>query len=235
MKHPIIQEIENRLKDSQKMNYHEVMYKIIEFESINKKPRILLHACCAVCASLALELLGEIVELTIYFYNPNIHPKIEYIRRMNALTNLVENYNNEYKLNIKCIVGEYDPINFFKITKGLEFEKEGHERCKLCYEFRFDNVAKYAKDNNYDMFSSAITISPLKNSEVINEVGFKSAKKNNIMYLPTDFKKQQGNLKAKKICDKFNVYRQNYCGCIYGARDQNIQIRNIIKEARLNK
>lgn len=229
-KHPLIIEAEKRLHENQKLNYHELMFEIIKLES--GKPKVLMHACCAVCASLALELLSDIVDLTIIFYNPNIHPLSEYQRREIAIANLISDYNLKFNKNIKYISGSYNPQTFYQATKDMKFIPEGKERCNICYKIRFDYVAEYAKKNDFDYFASAITISPKKNSHTINQVGFTTALKYNIPYLPTDFKKNQGNLLAKEICLAFDVYRQNYCGCIYGARDQDIDLISINNDAK---
>ncbi len=228
--HPLIEEAKAKLAENQKLNYHELMFSIIEDHE--GKPKVLIHACCAVCASLALELLSDIVDLTIIFYNPNIHPKSEYERREIAISNLIEDYNKTNEKNINYICGPYNPQTFYENTKDMKFIPEGGERCTKCYQIRFDYVADYAKKNNFDYFGSAITISPKKNSHVINEVGFIASNKYKVRYLPTDFKKNQGNLQAKEICLAFNVYRQNYCGCIYGARDQKIDLSCVNENAQ---
>ncbi len=229
-KHQLIAELENKLCENQKLNYHEIMFKILGSE--DKKTKVLMHACCAVCASLALEILGDLVDLTIIFYNPNIHPLLEYQRREIAINNLVMDFNKKNNTNIKYIAGPYNPQDFYQKTKEMKFIPEGMQRCSVCYELRFDFVAHYGYVNNFDYFASAITISPKKNSHTINEVGFKSAEKYKIRYLPTDFKKEQGNLRAKEICTAFDVYRQNYCGCIYAAKDQGIDLKNVVKDAK---
>ncbi len=230
-KHPIILELEAKLHENQKLNYHEVMFKILDTES--KKTKVLMHACCAVCASLALKILGDMVDLTIIFYNPNIHPHAEYMRREIAIDNLIYDYNQVHGTAIKYISGPYNPQTFYQQTKEMKYIPEGGARCQVCYQMRFDYVAEYAKANNFDYFASAITISPKKNSQVINNAGFTASEKYQVRYLPTDFKKNQGNMHAKEICEAFGVYRQNYCGCIYGARDQEIDLKNVVDDAKL--
>ena len=199
------------------LNYQLLLDK--ELESIiksNKVPTLLLHACCAPCSSYVLEYLSKYFKVTILYYNPNITDKNEYFKRLNEIQNFIKKINYTNSVDIMDV--EYNPDEYFNIVKGLEKDKEGGIRCYKCYEMRMDKTALIAKLNNYDYFTTTLSISPYKNSKWINEIGEHLQDKYNIKYLYADFKKRNGYKKSIELSKEYNLYRQNYCGCIYSKR-----------------
>lgn len=184
-----------------------------------KVPTILLHSCCAPCSSHVITFLKEYFDITIIYYNPNIYPYEEYKKRKEEQIRLLNEIKSKNKLNI--IDCDYDNNIYEKTIKGLEKEKEGGSRCYKCFWLRLDKTAQIAKENNYDYFSTTLTISPYKNSTVINEIGKKLETIYNITWLYSDYKKKDGYKKSIQLSKEYNLYRQNYCGCIYSKRIDN--------------
>lgn len=179
----------------------------------NKK--ILLHICCGICGLHVIEKLKEnFNELVLYFYNPNIHPKEEYERRLSVVRKIAEIGN--YKL----IEGEYNFKEWFIKIKGFENEPEGGVRCFICYKIRLENSAKIAKENGCEWLATTLTISPHKKASVINPIGIAAAEKFGINFLEKDFKKQDGFKKTTCMAKEHNFYRQNYCGCVWSGIDK---------------
>ncbi len=176
------------------------------------KPKLLLHVCCAPCSSYVLTYLCDYFDITILYYNPNISPIEEYEKRLNEAKRLIKELNKD---NIHIMECDYDNVEFEKIAKGLEDAPEGGIRCRKCYKLRIEKAAKYAKENNFDYFTTTLTISPLKNSQVLNQIGKELEEKYNVKYLYSDFKKKEGYKTSIILSKKYNLYRQNYCGCIY--------------------
>lgn len=173
---------------------------------------MLLHSCCAPCTSGVLWQLEE-YDITLYFYNPNIDTIEEYNLRLSALQDYIKKINNENNGNIKIIAEPYNHLEFSEKIVGLENEKEGGDRCNICFALRLDKTAQFAKDNGYDIFATTLTVSPHKNFETINGIGLKLSNKYNIEYLPSNFKKNNGYLISIQNSKKYGIYRQNYCGC----------------------
>ena len=184
-----------------------------------KVPTILLHSCCAPCSSHVITFLKEYFDITIIYYNPNIYPYEEYKKRKEEQIRLLNEIKSKNKLNI--IDCDYDNNIYEETIKGLEKEKEGGSRCYKCFWLRLDKTAQIAKENNYDYFSTTLTISPYKNSNIINEIGKKLENIYNITWLYSDYKKKDGYKKSIQLSKKYNLYRQNYCGCIYSKRIDN--------------
>jgi len=194
------------------MNYNEEMKEIIK----NKKgDRLLMHSCCAPCSSSVIERLKNDFEITVLFYNPNIEPKEEYIKRKNEQIKLLD------KLNIKYLDTDYLNEEFREKIKGFEKEKEGGKRCTLCYGLRLSKTGKVAKEKNFDYFTTTLTVSPYKNSKTINLIGLNIEKKENIKYLVSDFKKEDGYKKSIELSSIYNLYRQDYCGCHFSKGGRN--------------
>lgn len=181
------------------------------------KPSLLLHVCCAPCSSYVIEYLSEYFNITIYYYNPNISPIQEYNFRLEELARLLKEMK-EAK-NIEVLPCEYDPETFYEIAKGLEKEKEGGERCFKCYRLRLEKTAEAAKEKGFDYFTTTLSISPYKNAEKLNEIGKELSKKYNVPYLFSDFKKKNGYKRSIELSKEYDLYRQDYCGCIYSKRD----------------
>ena len=210
--------------------------KMNEILSEYDNPRLLLHSCCAPCSSYCLLCLREYVNISTFFYNPNITKEEEYYKRRDELLRLIEAYNNtDYRLpkdyrqvNItKSYVNKIDNLDvpfepklFFEKTKGMEHCPERGERCAVCFELRLRETAIQAKEHGYDLFATTLTLSPLKDAALINEIGERIGQEVDITYLPTDFKKKNGYKMSIELSKEYNLYRQNYCGCIYSERDR---------------
>lgn len=197
-----------------KINYQLELDKIInKIEGENTTKSVLLHSCCAPCSSYVLSYLNKYFNITVFYYNPNITNKEEYLKRKQEQIRLISELPAINKINI--LDADYNPGKFFEISKGLEDCREGGERCFKCYELRLEATAKAAKENNFDYFCTTLTISPLKNAQKINEIGHMLGDEYRIPFLPSDFKKKEGFKKSIELSSQYNLYRQNYCGCIY--------------------
>lgn len=195
-----------------KVNYQIELDKIIN--SLDEKPpRLFLHSCCAPCSSYTLEYLGSYFDITVYYFNPNISPKEEFDKRFLEQKRLIENLPS--KNPIKLVQGEYDYNDFLEIAKGYEDIPEGGERCFRCYQMRLESTAKIAKEQGFDYFCTTLSISPLKNSQKINQIGLEVAEKYGISWLPSDFKKREGYKRSIELSKEYNLYRQNFCGCVF--------------------
>lgn len=197
-----------------KINYQKILDGELErIKNSGVRPSLLLHACCAPCSSYVLEYLCEYFDITVYFYNPNIYPESEYSFRADELSRFVEECHNNSKIRVIC--ENYNDAEFYEAVRGLEKEGEGSVRCKACYELRLERSAVYASDNRFDYFTTTLSISPYKNCEWLNEIGEKCAEKYNIKYLFSDFKKNNGYKRSCELSKKYQLYRQDYCGCVY--------------------
>ena len=198
------------------MNYDNLMEE--QISKLDKTSKLLLHACCAPCSSACLERLGDIFKIDIYYYNPNIDNRDEYNKRLNEVIRFTDSFKTKYKINV--IDGGYDSDTFFKMAKGLEEEPERGKRCYECYKLRLKKTSEYANDNNYDFFATTLTLSPYKNSNWINEIGEELDKSTKSTYLYSDFKKKNGYKRSIELSREYNLYRQDYCGCIYSVRNK---------------
>lgn len=179
------------------------------------KKKLLLHACCGPCSSGALYKISSVYDVTIFYYNPNIYPQEEYLKRLDALKSVIVNFNSETNSDVKLIVGNYDTASYQNYINGLENELEGGKRCTKCFELRLNTTAQFAKENNFDCFTTTLSISPHKNAELLNEIGHMAQTKYNIEYIDENFKKQNGFLDSINNSKRWNIYRQQYCGCKY--------------------
>lgn len=181
---------------------------MVENQRKNSSKKILLHACCAICSAYPISKLQDMgYTVIVYFYNPNIFPEEEYQKRLEAQKTLCQHFNCE------LIIPKYEPETYYNYVKGLENEPEKGLRCDKCFELRLNAAAQYAKNNNIDIFTTSIVISPHKNYEKLTKIGETIAKQYNINYLAENFRKQDGFLKTNTIAKSLNLYRQNYCGC----------------------
>lgn len=197
-----------------KTNYSYLLEKELETIDTNKKnPKLLLHSCCAPCSSYVIEYLSKYFNITILYYNPNISPKEEYEKRKEEQISLINSIKTINNLNI--IDCDYDNNIYEEKIKGLENEPEKGSRCTVCFNLRLEKTAKKAKELNYDYFGTTLTVSPYKNCDLINEIGLKLQDKYNIKFLISDFKKKNGYKRSIELSKKYNLYRQNYCGCKY--------------------
>ena len=203
------------------MNYDKLLEELI---SLNQEkgivPNILLHSCCAPCSSYVIEYLSNYFNITIFYYNPNISPMDEYLKRKKEQIRLIKSIETKYKVNI--IDCDYDNDLYEESVKGLELEPERGSRCTICFRLRLEKTAVRAKDGNYDYFATTLTLSPYKNSKLINEIGFELENQYNIKYLASDFKKRDGYKRSIELSKKYDLYRQDYCGCIYSKRDREL-------------
>lgn len=201
-----------------KINYEILMeQQLKEIEKTGIKPKLLLHSCCAPCSSAILEFLQNYFDITVYFYNPNITFEEEYYKRLNEQ----REYHEKRGYSIKVIGGNYNPKeDFFKQVKGLEDRKEGGERCFKCYTLRMEATAQKAKELGFDYFSTVLSISPLKNAQWINEIGEKLSEKYGIKFLNGDFKKKNRYLRSTEISREYELYRQDYCGCVFSKMER---------------
>ena len=196
------------------VNYSKLLdEKLIELEEKGIVPKLLLHSCCAPCSSYVIEYLSNYFYITVLYYNPNISPYSEYeIRKMEQIR-LINSMKTKYKVDyIDC---EYDNDKYEDIVKGYENEPERGSRCTLCFELRLDKTGKICKEGLYDYFATTLTLSPYKNSNLINEIGFKIQDRYDVKYLASDFKKKNGYKRSIELSHEYNLYRQNYCGCKY--------------------
>ena len=174
-----------------------------EISSFGFKPKLLLHCCCAPCSSAVIERLKEFFDITFFFYNPNIFPATEFNKRKSEFE----------KLGVRVVDVGYSHAELLNSNRGFEQEKEGGERCKVCISTRMEKAFKYAKENNFDVVTTTLSISPHKDADFINQTGEAFQQKYNIKYLHADFKKQNGYLRSIQICHELGIYRQDYCGC----------------------
>lgn len=195
-------------------SYYKLCLK--ELENIKEPKKLLLHSCCAPCSSHVITFLTNYFDITILYYNPNIAPIEEYNKRKEEQIRLIKSINTINKLDI--IDCDYDNDIYESKIKGYEECPERGARCTICYELRMRKTAEIAKNNNYDYFCTTLSVSPYKNANLINQIGEKLAKEFNIKWLYSDFKKADGYKKSIELSKKYNLYRQDYCGCIYSKR-----------------
>lgn len=201
-----------------KQNYDLLMEKEIEkIQKLERKPKLLLHSCCAPCSCAVIEYLLKYFHITIFFYNPNITFEDEYTKRLEEQ----KKYLEERNYPIEVIEGRYSPReDFFEKVKGLEKAKEGGERCFSCYGLRLEETALKAKELEFDYFSTALSISPMKNSQWINELGESLGEKYQVKFLNGDFKKKNRYAQSVNISKEYNLYRQDYCGCVFSKMER---------------
>ena len=198
----------------QKKNYQKELDKKIEqIVSEKKVPRLFLHSCCAPCSSYVIEYLSQYFEITVFYYNPNISMEEEYKKRVAEQQRFIKEFPAKHKVSF--IEGDYDTSVFYNTVKGYEKCKEGGERCFLCYELRLRETARRAVAGEFDYFTTTLTISPLKKSVKLNEIGYNLGMEYGVGYLLSDFKKKEGYKRSIELSKEYDLYRQNYCGCIY--------------------
>lgn len=192
-----------------------------EFAEKGVTPSLLLHSCCAPCSSYVLEYLTQFFSITIYYYNPNISDEEEYFRRIKEQQRLLREL--PVKNPIHFLQGNYEPDRFYQLARGLEQSLEGGERCFRCYELRLEETAKLAKEQGFDFFTTTLSISPHKNASKLNEIGEMLSQKYDTPYLYSDFKKKNGYKRSIELSKEYQLYRQDYCGCIYSKISSELQ------------
>ena len=233
----------NHNKNNQNKNFYQIFEEQLkEIEGWDKKPRLLLHACCCPCSSHCLEILHKYFDITVYFYNPNIDELEEYKKRINELERFVT--EAPFAIGVQIEEGEYEPEVFYEMAKGREHLPERGERCYDCYKLRLEKSARYALEHGYDFFTTTLSISPYKNAEWINEIGAdledemraeinesdpdnKCIDESSVpIYLYSDFKKKNGYKRSIELSKEYNLYRQDYCGCAFSRRDKISSMEN---------
>ncbi len=191
----------------------ELEKKLCEITKSGKTPSLLLHSCCAPCSSYVIEYMSQYFDVTVFYYNPNISDNDEYRKRVGEQKRFIGEFPAANKVSF--IEGDYEPDVYFKNVKGLEKCEEGGERCFVCYKMRLEKTAKLAKELKFDYFTTTLTISPLKKSAKLNEIGVGLAEKYGVEYLLSDFKKKEGYKRSIELSNEYGLYRQNYCGCVF--------------------
>ena len=184
-----------------------------EIKTSGKKPSLILHSCCAPCSSSVIEQLMEYFEITVYYYNPNIYPTDEFKKRANEQKKFCKEFFAQKNINV--IEAEFNPEEFENAVKNMHTQKEGGNRCSVCYMLRLEKTAAYAAQNGFDYFASTLSVSPLKDEVRLNQIGEMLSKKYGVNYLYNDFKKRNGYKRSCEISKQTNMYRQEYCGCKY--------------------
>ena len=201
------------------VNFQKELDKIIlNLENEGITPTLFLHSCCGPCSSYVLEYLSNYFEITVFYYNPNIYPSEEYFYRVKEQQQLIDLMETKNKVNL--VTGKYDVSVFYNAIKGMEKQKEGDIRCRFCYEMRMKEAAHIGSKTGFDYFTTTLSISPYKNAVWINEIGQKLEKEYDIKFLPSDFKKKNGYQRSIELSKKFNMYRQDYCGCIFSLNER---------------
>lgn len=216
-----------------KINYQKELEKVLDKEK-ERIPTLLLHSCCAPCSSYVLEYLAQYFSITVFYYNPNIYPEAEYEKRVEEQQRLIREMNQKNRISnsgqdigryheIRFLAGHFDPQEFYHAVKGLEKIPEGGERCHACFRLRLNEAAKIAKEGNYDYVTTTLTISPLKNAEVLNAIGREVADACGVTWLSSDFKKKNGYRRSVELSAEYGLYRQDYCGCVFSRQEREAQ------------
>ena len=201
-----------KIRDKEKRNFsNECEAVLADIKESGERPRLLLHACCAPCSSYCLEYLVPYFDITVFFYNPNMDTKEEFVRRSAELERFIDSSH----MDVKVTIERYFPQEFYNAVRGFEAEPEGGERCFKCYELRLRASAAYAANNSFDYFTTTLSISPHKNAAVLNEIGERLGFEYGVRFLPSDFKKKDGFKRSIELSMQYGLYRQNYCGCVY--------------------
>ncbi|MCR5668499.1 MAG: epoxyqueuosine reductase QueH [Lachnospiraceae bacterium] len=207
-------------------NFQKELDKLIDRNAQeNRVPTLLLHSCCAPCSSYVLEYLSKYFSITDFYYNPNISPEGEYRRRTDEMERFIKEFPVVHEVTF--LEGNYDPERFFSEVKGLEQEPEGGERCKVCFRMRLEEAAKMAKELGMDYFATTLTISPMKNAALLNQIGEEVAEIYGVTYLPSDFKKKNGFKRSTELSKEYDLYRQDYCGCVFSKAERERQKREM--------
>ena len=204
-----------------KRNYQKELDGLIdELAAQNQVPALLLHSCCAPCSSYILEYLSQYFKITVLYYNPNIFPAAEYQYRIEEQQRLIEALSSSVKNPVSFLSTDYTPEDFYQQIAGLEGEKEGGKRCERCFYLRLRKAAEVAQKCSMDYFTTTLSISPLKNADLLNQIGADLQKQYGVRYLYSDFKKRNGYKRSIELSAQYGLYRQNYCGCIFSKKER---------------
>ena len=195
-----------------KINYQQILLqKLEELKEKGVKPRLCLHACCGPCFTLPYEIIKDYFDITVIYNNSNIYPKEEHDRRLAEFKRYIEDIG----AHLEFVEFPYDNLTYNKDLEPLADDYEGHERCRICFRKRLRQGFEYAKEHGFDIFTTTMSVSPHKDFELLNEIGKAVSEEVGIDYLWANFKKKDGYLKSIRNSQKYNLYRQNYCGCVY--------------------
>lgn len=200
-----------------KVNYQKEMEKVLS-RSGEVIPTLLLHSCCAPCSSYVLEYLSAYFRITVFYYNPNIYPEEEYYHRVKEQQRLISQMPLIHPAEF--LEGHFEPKEFYDAVRGLEQIPEGGARCHACFRLRLEETARQAVKGGFDYFTTTLTISPLKNAQVLNELGQEIGEKYQIAWLPSDFKKKNGYRRSVQLSQEYGLYRQDYCGCVFSKKER---------------
>ena len=201
-----------------KVNYRILQEKVIKSLDGEAAPGLLLHSCCAPCSSAVLEYLSEYFAITVFYFNPNIYPEEEFLHRIEEQKRLIREL--PCKNPVDFIEHGWQQERFYEAVKGLEHIPEGGERCFACYRLRLEETARLAAEQGYDFFTTTLSVSPYKNAGKLNEIGEELSEKYGVKHLPSDFKKKDGYKRSIELSEKYGLYRQNYCGCVFSQRER---------------
>ena len=205
-----------------KQNYQLLLdKKLEELQGRTDVPTLLLHSCCAPCSSYVLEYLSDYFSITVFYYNPNIYPDEEYEKRVKEQQAFISRLPAKHPITF-C-QGDFDKERFYAATKGLEQEIEGGARCEACFRLRLEESAVMARDMGMDFFTTTLSISPMKNAELLNEIGQELGQCYGVEYLCSDFKKRNGFKRSVELSEEYGMYRQDYCGCVYSYQERQRQ------------
>ena len=200
-----------------KVNYQLALERELErLRREGKRPRLLLHGCCAPCSSYVLEYLSEAFDITLLYDNPNISPREEYEKRAAEADRLIR----EMGVPVRLRVAPWEPEAFLEAVRGLENEPEGGKRCEACFRLRLSRAAKAAKDGGYGYFTTTLSISPLKDAQLLNRIGREISEEMGVPYLYSDFKKKNGYRRSCELSAIYRLYRQDYCGCAFSKAER---------------
>ncbi len=209
-----------------KINYQKELDKLIAvLEKEGRVPSLLLHSCCGPCSSYCIEYLSQFFNITVFYYNPNIYPDEEYYHRVKEQQRFINEFPTKH--SVSFIEGDYDKESFYEIAKGLEDEPEKGGRCHMCYDLRLRRTAEVAKEKGFDFFATTLTISPMKDSSVLNEIGNRIGDEIGVKWLFSDFKKREGYKRSTELSKEYNMYRQDYCGCVFSYKERQASKDNI--------
>ena len=206
-------------------NYAKELEQLIQkLQQEGKVPRLLLHACCAPCSSAVLEYLSQYFAITLLYYNPNIAPLEEYQKREAELRRLVSQM--KFTHPVELLPCQYDGQAFVQAARGLEGEPEGGKRCEACFRLRLRYAAQEAARLRFDYYTTTLSISPMKNAPLLNQLGEEIGREFGVAHLPSDFKKKDGYKRSVQLSKEYDLYRQDYCGCAFSKAEREAQITN---------
>ncbi len=213
-------------------NYQRELERLIQKQA-GRRPRLLLHSCCAPCSSSVLEYLTQFFDITLLWYNPNIFPQAEFEKRFETLISLIEQMGLADEVNI--LAEPWKSQDYYRRIKGLEDEPEGGSRCAECFRLRLLETARLAKHYGYDYFCSTLSLSRHKDAVLINSIGEELARAVGVSWLPSDFKKRDGENRSIELSEQYGLYRQLYCGCEFSLRRREQEAERLVGEAQCNE